>query len=116
MWFAVGGFVPEGYRKCKSDHPYLWVGLALEHLRVKSSLHSEFARDLRAALGDVLKDWQDPEVDDSQPLGRYLKDYDDGQRLQWMIAPASLSEFVKGAFEQLLPLAEPIDTVLGSYR
>jgi hypothetical protein len=116
VWLTVGGFAPEGYRKCKSDHPYIWVGLALENLRVKSSLHTEFVRELRTALGDGLKDWQDPEVEDSHPLGRYLKDYDDSQRLQWMITPAGLTEFVKSAFEQLFPLAEPIDKVLGSYR
>jgi hypothetical protein len=116
IWFAVGGFVPEGYRKCKYPHPYVWVGTDLERLRIKSSLHGQFARDIRAGVGNELVNWQDPEVDDAMPLGRYLKDYDDAQRVQWMTSPASLAEFVKSAFEQLLPLAEPIDTVLKQYR
>ena len=89
MWFAVGGFVPEGYRKCKADHPYIWVGVSLDYLRVKASLHEQFARELRGELGEALKDWQAPDVDDDAgPLGRYLKEYrrsaagamDDGSR------------------------------------
>jgi hypothetical protein len=116
VWLTVGGFVPEGYRKLKGDHPYLWVGTALENLRVKASLHSQFARELRGELGEAAKDWQDPEVEDVLPLGRHLKEYDDPQRVQWMMSPSSLAEFVKGGFEQLFPLAQPISKVLGSYR
>lgn len=116
VWLTVGGFVPEGYRKLKADHPYIWVSAALDNLRIKASLHSQFANQLRGEVGEALKDWQDPEVEDAYPLVRYLKEYDDQQRVQWMISPSSLAEFVKGAFEQLFPLAPPISKVLGSYR
>lgn len=116
VWFAVGGFVPQGYRKSKTDHPYIWVQTALENLRIKGSLHGQIARELRSAVGTDLSSWQDPEADDTEPLGRYLKEHEDAQRLQWMQSPAGLVEFVKSAFEQLLPLTGPIDTVLKAYR
>ena len=114
--FVVGGFVPDGYRKVKSDHPYVWVCTNPQALRIKASLQNQFAKDLRGSVGDDLKNWQDTDVEDTAPLGRYLRDYDDAQRLHWITSPASLSEFVKSAFEQLLPLAEPIDKVLKVYR
>jgi hypothetical protein len=116
VYFVVGGLAPDGYRKITSDHPYIWVYTELEQLRIKASLQERFARDLRSAVGDSLSAWQNDEVEDTAPLGRYLTQYDSAQRLQWMMSPGSLTEFVKGAFEQLLPLTEPIDKVVKTYR
>jgi hypothetical protein len=116
VWFVVGGFVPDGYRKVKSDHPFIWVYTNPEALRIKSSLREQFVRDLRSSVGDALSEWQHPDADDSAPLGKQLTAFDGNQRLQWMTSPVSLAEFVKEAFEQLIPLVEPIDRVVKSYR
>ena len=118
VYHVVGGVAPTGYRKIKDAHPYLWVYTEnLEFLKMKEAERIEFARELRRALGDGATSWLNADVDDSDaPLGKYLTDTDDHQRVQLISEPEALFEFAARGFEELFTLSDAIGQVLAKSR
>jgi hypothetical protein len=108
---ALGGFCPREYRRTDSPHPYLWVYTEdLEKFRVREPERIAFAKSLRRALGDAARSWEATGVDDAtQPLGRYLSDVADAERLKIISSPDALFEFVTEQYPNAFELADVIE-------
>lgn len=68
---VFGGIYPAGYRRVESKSPYEWVYAQ----GISDARRPEFGVELRAAMGNTADEWQDPDVNDDQPTGRYLTQY-----------------------------------------
>ena len=109
---SIGGFCPVGFRKVADLYPYLWVNTGnLEEYRVKEPERIAFAQALRVALGESASSWEaDGVEDESGPLGRYLTQYDNGQRARLLLNPDSLFAFCIEHLPEVLALADVIDS------
>lgn len=88
---AIGGLLPAGMMKVDSLHPYAWIYLKREKgandVRVRRAAH------LRASV-PTASEWLHPETKHAQPLGRYLSDIENLERLRFMRDPVALADFV----------------------
>jgi hypothetical protein len=118
VYVSVGAFAPSGYRKVKDEHPFLWVYVQNLHLlKVKDSEREKFAKELRLRLGDASRDWAHEDANDpDQPLGKYLTDISDQDRVRLVADPDRLFEFATAGFEQLFTLADAINQTLDKFR
>jgi len=114
VFLTLGGLCPIGYRRVDEPYPFLWVMThTLGHFKVKEPDRVKFAHALRMALGETASSWDDAGVDDAEhPLGRYLRQYDNGARARLLLNPDSLVDFCKEHLPALFALADPIDTEL----
>ena len=108
---VVGEFAPIGYGKVRSDHPFLWVMTAtLDLMKMKEAERIQFARQLRQTLGPSAAKWDDREVSDADsPLGRYVNELPEQERVALAAQPQKMLEFVQAGFTELFELAEGID-------
>ncbi len=118
IWLSVGAVAPLGYRKVEASHPYLWVFThGLESLRFKDPDCVKFGRDLRASLGPEARKWEHRDVKDaSEPLGRYLTEVSEMDRVRLVQNPEDLLEFTQKQFQELFTLSASIDAALEKVR
>ena len=118
VYFEIGAFAPFGFRKVKDDCPYAWLHTSnLEFLKMREPERVEFAKALRQEVGEVAKTWAHKDVDDAeQPLGRYLSDVKEADRVELIADPDKLFRFATTTCEELFKLSEPIDRVLAKFR
>lgn len=118
VYISVGAFAPSGYRKVKDEHPFLWVYVQNLHLlKIKDSERDKFAKELRLRLGDAARDWAHEDANDpDQPLGKYLTDISDQDRVRLVAEPDRLFEFATSGFEQLFSVSEAIGQTLEKFR
>ena len=118
VYYSLADFAPLGYRRVKDDHPSLWVYTEnLEMLRKKEPEREQFARELRARLGETATRWTHEDSDEANsPLGRYLADVSDKDRLRLIVEPDRLYEFATKAFTEAFTLSEAIDETLAKFR
>jgi hypothetical protein len=77
----------------------------------------QFARQLRAALGEAVTRWDHPDtVEADEPLGRYCSTVTDADRVRWMSQPDELPVFLTTGIDELMTLAPAIDTVLVRFK
>jgi hypothetical protein len=115
VYFVVGGFWPNGYRKFDVKFPYisLYTG-SLEDFRIKEEERAAFGRALRAALDGQGPRWEDGSKDDEYPLNRYLKDVDSARRSELILDADRLFEFGQKQLTDLFTLADLVETQLTS--
>lgn len=118
VYYKIGDLAPRGYRKINSDHPYLWlITRNLDALKMKESERITFARELKQALGESAHHWEADDISDAdEPLGRWLTDITDRQRVELVAEPNKLFEFVKTGIEELFTLSDAIDENLAKFR
>ena len=118
VYFSLADFAPVGYRKVKHDNPYVWLWTEnLQMIRMKEPERVEFARQLRANLGDRAAQWSHHEtIDADSPLGRYLTEVSDNDRVRLVADPDRLFEFASKTIEDALTLSDAIDSSLEQAR
>lgn len=118
IWLEVGDFAPRGYRKNDSEYPYLWVYTRdLETLKMKEEDRVMFARELKQELGERAGQWENDETTDAdEPLGRFLADISERDRIAMIADPDKLFAFVKSGFMELFTLSDAIDHALTKLR
>jgi hypothetical protein len=118
VYFSFGDFAPIGYRRVDSDHPFVWFHTEnLQMIRLKEADRVEFARQLRANLGDRAARWSHDETNDADsPLGRYLTDVTDPDRVRLVAEPDKLFEFATANIEEAFSIADVIDKTLEQAR
>ncbi len=112
--FVVGAFCPIGFRKVDEPYPYLWAYTeGLERFRVKAPDRIRFAQAVRVALGEAAPAWEGEGVDDAdQPLGQYLRRYDNASRAKLLLDPDALFAFFTEHLPALFAIAPVIDAEL----
>ncbi len=115
---VVGEFAPLGYGKVRSEHPFLWVMTStLELMKMKEAERIQFARQLRQTLGPSAAKWDDREVSDADsPLGRYVNELAEQDRVAMAAQPQKMLEFVQSGFTQLFDTVAAIDQTLTTMR
>ncbi len=118
IYVTLGGFTPQGYRKTKEQHPYLWVNTSgLESLRLKEEERVEFGRELRRLLGDRAKEWEHEwTTDGEEPLGAYATEVTERDRVDFVANPDKLYNFATTSFRRLFTLSDVIDQTLTKFR
>ncbi|MBA3231792.1 MAG: hypothetical protein H0T05_03140 [Acidobacteria bacterium] len=118
VYFTLADFAPVGYRKVKNDHPYVWLYTDnLQMMRMKEPDRVEFARQLRANLGDSAARWSHPEtIDADSPLGRYMTDVSDADRVRLVAEPDELLKFATTAIEDALLLSDAVNLTLEHFK
>lgn len=115
---VVGEFAPLGYGKVRSEHPFLWVMTAtLDLMKMKEAERIQFARQLRQTLGPSAAKWDHREVSDADsPLGRYVNELPETERVALAAQPQKMLEFVQAGFTELFETAAAIDATLAAVR
>ncbi len=118
IWLEIGDFAPRGYRKNDSEHPYLWViTQQLETLKMREEDRVAFARELKQALGERAGQWENDETSDAdEPLGRFLTNISDRDRVAMIADPDKLFAFVKSGLTELFTISDAIDQTLTRLR
>jgi hypothetical protein len=115
VYFVVGGFWPNGYRKFDERFPYISLYTeSLENFRVKEEERAAFGRALRAALDGQGSQWEDGSKDAECPLNRYLKDVDSSRRSELILEADRLFEFGQKHLMDLFTLADVVDAQLAT--
>lgn len=111
-------FAPLGFGQVKEAHPWVWVRTeGLEQIKLREADRCRFARDLRTTLGPAAAKWEHADCeDDATPLGRYLTDVSDQQRVEMLAHPGRLVEFLETGFKELFELEPAISETLKKYR
>jgi hypothetical protein len=85
---------------------------------MKEGDRAQFAKELRANLGDVAAEWKHDDVDDSDyPLGKTLKDVSDADRVH--LVPDdhhALFAFATDALKSAFLLSEAIEKMLAAAK
>ena len=114
---VIGGFCPNGFRKVDVPGPYLWVHTGtLENFKVKPPERKAFAQALRAALGAEAASWDAHDVDDDDPLGRYVTGIDNAGRAKLVSSPDALFEFCTTHFPTLFALVPAVQGQLDAIQ
>lgn len=115
---VVGEFAPLGYGKVRSEHPFLWVMTAtLDLMKMKEAERIQFARQVRQTLGASAAKWDHRDVSDADsPLGRYVNELPEGERVALAAQPQRMLDFVQQGFTQLFETAAALDQTLGMMR
>jgi hypothetical protein len=118
VYFRVGDFAPHEFGKVEEDHPWLWVMTEdAPGFKFNEEGRVQFARQLRAALGDAASRWDHPDsVEADEPLGRYCSEVMDADRVRWMSQPDELTVFLTTSIDELMTLAPAIDMVLATFK
>lgn len=118
VWLEIADFAPMGFGRVEAAHPWLWVMTGqLDRLKLREADRVRFARDLKAMLGPAAAKWEHADCDDeSEPLGRYCTEVTDQQRLEMLVHPARLVEFLEAGFKELFELEPAISETLKRYR
>jgi hypothetical protein len=115
VYFVVGGFWPNGYRKLDEKFPYisLYTG-SLEDFRIREEERATFGRALRAALDGQGSQWEDGSKDSEYPLNRYLKDVDSSRRSELILEADRLFAFGQEHLTHLFTLADVVEKQLST--
>ena len=100
---TVGGLFPRGLAKVDTIAPYLWV-----YLRLDKPSRAQVAEILSNSVDSM---WLHAEVEESQPLGRYLMEGDQ-ERLKLVRDASAMASFAIAQFPDLLALEGRIDDAL----
>ena len=103
---VCGGLLPAWYAKVVSPYPFLWV-----YLKGDPELIKRRAERLRGEA-PIPSEWLHPETKHREPLGRYLEDVDNAERLRFMQDSSALTEFVTRRITPLLELEDRVARVL----
>lgn len=111
VYFRLSGLCPRGYRRNEDPHPAMFVYTdTLENFRIKADERRRLATELRQALGDAAREWDDDECsDEDAPLGRYLTDIDNKARCELVSSPEKLATFAIGEFQKAFAIADIVD-------
>jgi len=118
LYFTLEGFAPVGYRKVDADSPSIWlITRDLDTIKMKEAERAEFVRQLKAALGDRAREWENDDTDPTdEPLGKYFSEVTLQDRVSMVAEPDKLYDFASRAFQSAFTLSDAIDQTLAKFR